>query len=177
MKKTSVLIAVAAGAFFTVGRVAHADVLLNYTFTPGSYYNYSETSTFAALGGFTFNATTNTISNVTYTAVQTGTGKPGPFHFTIGTVVSPTQVDFSGDYTGDVFFGDINTYFFSQSLALGGTDTITGGAYYGFPKLAGGSVTTAVPEPTTWGLMLIGFGAIGMAVRRGGQRGVAVQTA
>jgi hypothetical protein len=29
-----------------------------------------------------------------------------------------------------------------------------------------GNVVTAVPEPTSWGLMILGFGAMGLVVRR-----------
>jgi len=34
-----------------------------------------------------------------------------------------------------------------------------------------GSIPAPVPEPATWGLMLLGFGGIGMALRRGRRRG------
>ena len=30
-----------------------------------------------------------------------------------------------------------------------------------------GQPTGAVPEPSTWAMMLLGFGAVGMALRRG----------
>ena len=58
----------------------------------------------------------------------------------------------ASDPTGYTF-GD-NTNVGSAFLALGGT--------LGTPS--------GVPEPSTWGLMLLGFGAIGMAMRRNGRK-------
>lgn len=161
MNKMTIKIAAAVGALFLANAPAQAQ-LFNYTFSPGSYFNFDTTNTYAATGGFTFDAGTNTISNVTYTAIQTGTRPGGPYTFTSGTVVSPTQVTFSGDG-----FGDSDTFLFAQSLALGGTDQITGGWYNEDTQIsAGGSVTSGVPEPATWAMMLIGFGALGIAMRR-----------
>ena len=44
----------------------------------------------------------------------------------------------------------------------------TGGGFDTFKqlRLVLGSPTTAVPEPATWAMMLLGFGGIGMAMRR-----------
>lgn len=166
------IIIAAVAALFPLSGSAQADTLINYTFSPGSYFNLSDTNTYAALGGFTFNATTNTISNVTYSAAGIGSGSFGTFNFTSGTVDSPTQLTFSGDG-----HGDFDTFVFAQSLALGGTDAITGGFYSTsdtrLAVSAGGSVTSlvkgAVPEPATWAMMLLGFGAIGFAMRRRSQ--------
>ncbi|MEO6581327.1 MAG: PEPxxWA-CTERM sorting domain-containing protein, partial [Sphingomicrobium sp.] len=55
-----------------------------------------------------------------------------------------------------------------------GADTINMGAYGGNQMLQSGiqsiasiaSVDGAVPEPATWAMMLLGFGAIGMSMRR-----------
>jgi hypothetical protein len=33
-------------------------------------------------------------------------------------------------------------------------------------EVAGGTFTTAVPEPASWAMMLVGFGALGVALRR-----------
>ena len=47
-------------------------------------------------------------------------------------------------------------------------DTHTGGAFF----TAGG----AVPEPSTWAMMLIGFGGLGLAVARRGRKQVVTAT-
>lgn len=33
-------------------------------------------------------------------------------------------------------------------------------------EVAGGTITSSVPEPASWGMMLVGFGALGVALRR-----------
>ena len=36
----------------------------------------------------------------------------------------------------------------------------------GRQEVVGGTITTAVPEPASWAMMLVGFGAMGVALRR-----------
>jgi hypothetical protein len=52
----------------------------------------------------------------------------------------------------------------SYTLEIKGTDP-------GFGSLAGTITSSALPEPGTWALMLLGFGAIGIAIRSGRKRG------
>lgn len=52
----------------------------------------------------------------------------------------------------------------SQSLSY----SVAGGQpTYGDARLGTFSITAAVPEPATWGMMIVGFGAVGFAMRRG----------
>ena len=82
-------------------------------------------------------------------------------------------------YTGTAFMEDVD-YFggnfayvtFDNNLysTAGGGSVIA--SITGFSNLSGialkqgGAVTPAVPEPATWGMMLVGFGAAGVALRR-----------
>ena len=68
--------------------------------------------------------------------------------------------DISGT-TGAGFFS-VNNNFYSVNLATGGSTLIGALGTQGIT----GITIAAVPEPGTWAMMLIGFGAIGMAVRR-----------
>jgi hypothetical protein len=43
--------------------------------------------------------------------------------------------------------------------------------------VASGEIVAAAPEPGTWAMMLIGFGAVGFAMRRRRQSGAALQVA
>ncbi len=86
-----------------------------------------------------------------------------------------TNLDFSSVTLNGTNFNILSTgqqefrNLLNQSLAAGGTNTIlvrgtTGGdaAFSGTLSFAG----SAVPEPATWAMMLVGFGAIGGAMRR-----------
>lgn len=50
-------------------------------------------------------------------------------------------------------------------------------AYFAFDNVSVVSDTTAVPEPSAWAMMLLGFGAIGVSVRRRGQQRALPHTA
>lgn len=97
--------------------------------------------------------------------------------------------------TGDTFFSDptLNSDGINHVYAVGyagGEFGIPAGVYVGFEDILGGGdldyedlafvftnvgVTTGVPEPATWGLMIAGFGMVGFAVRR--RKGLAVTAA
>jgi hypothetical protein len=70
--------------------------------------------------------------------------------------------------TGSEPFGiqaDAGTYITQVSI------TTTDGSYNTFKQLKlGGFNSTRVPEPSTWALMLLGFGGIGMTLRRSRRR-------
>ncbi len=68
-------------------------------------------------------------------------------------------------------FAQAGTY----SIRVGGCCAIEGGlitgAQYNSPyqlhvSLQNPGITSGVPEPGTWGMMLIGFGAVGFGMRR-----------
>jgi hypothetical protein len=61
--------------------------------------------------------------------------------------------------THDLF--NFGTYKYYDFYSLG-----TGGNAAPGNVLLGGLVLTAVPEPGTWAMMLLGFGAVGAALRR-----------
>ncbi len=74
------------------------------------------------------------------------TGDPGS-----GTFVSQSSLDFSPTISFTPAAGDY--YVEVNYIAANG-------------EVAGGTLTTAVPEPASWAMMLVGFGALGVALRR-----------
>lgn len=80
----------------------------------------------------------------------------------------------SGAITTDCFvlgaIGDTFHFGTSNALSLAAnipyTFTLTGNAPQGGAVTGNLSVNSGVPEPGTWGLMLLGFGGIGFSLRR-----------
>lgn len=68
----------------------------------------------------------------------------------------------------DDFWGFVSTIPFTSVTLIGGTQTGNQNAeLYHLDNLRFGAASTpAVPEPATWAMMLVGFGAIGWTMRR-----------
>ena len=102
------------------------------------------------------------------------------------TATNTTNIDFTGvtltnDSTGEFFTGAVQNGFFDLAffgpagvapgiftLTLVGNATVDNGTPPSFPSIGGTASFTAavVPEPATWALFILGFGAIGSALRR-----------
>lgn len=65
----------------------------------------------------------------------------------------------------DAAFADVHFSHGSYGLAAGDY-TVTGYAFNSYYGYGVGGIELAVPEPATWAMMLIGFGAIGSLARR-----------
>lgn len=154
-------IVLAAVALLAVTAVPARAATIMYSFSPGSYYNPTgQIPTTPVTGSFDFDTVTNSVSNVVYTSFYgpRSTGSTYPLDSTLKQVVF-----------GDVNSTNYDVFQLSGSLANGGTLTITGGTHPGVVEDAGGSLvsaTSAVPEPTTWAMLLLGFGMIGLAMRK-----------
>ncbi|UUR08222.1 FxDxF family PEP-CTERM protein [Sphingomonas glaciei] len=156
---------VTSGENATTVQVANLDAGANNSFTIG-FSDANLTNPFAELLTFTtdvagmlnlFVGTTGASAenNVTFSNVfLTGTGLPNP----------------NGVPLSQVLF-DPNDTFVRNMVAVGpGTYTLN---IQGNPGTQNGSlsgnvafVAAAVPEPGTWAMMLVGFGAIGFSMRR-----------
>ncbi|MES2753738.1 MAG: PEPxxWA-CTERM sorting domain-containing protein [Pseudomonadota bacterium] len=132
--------------------------------TPGTPLFTS--SPFALLSG------TNTISgiNAATTAGQSYIG-----YLTTYQVANPVSQAFLGIYSGGASYTGGNSAFLSSAADPTGsaftprTDDLAFTATFA-PAVA------AVPEPATWGLMILGFGAVGGVLRRRRTRPVAFAT-
>ena len=94
-----------------------------------------------------------------------GLGDIGATTFSVndGTGPQALQTNYSAPAATVTFAGLINSAGFT-TVTFSGTQRNDG---IFFDRLRfGGSVGPAVPEPVTWALMLVGFGAVGTAMRR-----------
>lgn len=132
-----------------------SDMLTFYNDTAG-VYNLSVLTQLAANGMADVNFTTLTLS---------GSGIPGGFMSFSG----PTAIGTAWTYAISNLALGVGTY----TVNLAGTAN-TDAAFQGTVKfnLAGG-----VPEPATWGLMLLGFGLMGSSMRRRRARTAVAQLA
>lgn len=118
----------------------------------------------------------NTVGIMTFTAYRGGSqvgiqhfGRAGtrgvPYFYSPGYAVQPAD------------FGPTARGFYNDSLGGVAMDelriTLPAGFFHGFPGLAMSidnlvlnSVPTAVPEPATWLMMIVGFGFVGFSTRR-----------
>lgn len=96
----------------------------------------------------------------------------------IETANPATALDFSSvtlngvEFTNAVSDGSEFRNLFNQALVQGADNTIrvagTSGGNASFAGTLSFAAVSAVPEPATWAMMLIGFGAVGYSMRRRG---------
>jgi len=143
-----------AGSTFTIGAPDNAAIPNDVAFdtssnAAGSYTSFFEFSNNQS-GFYNFSLITSTLgATITLeqlmtggggTILQTATGTGNSLSLLTGTLAADTTYRFS----------------YTSNLPTGG-GTVSGNASF---------YTAAVPEPATWGLMLLGFGGMGMVLRR-----------
>lgn len=135
--------------FFLDSNNAILDVTNGFTTGFSFYYSSSEVATVTVWDGF--GGTGNLLGQINLAAQHNDNCRGDP----TGTFCNWTAagVDFLGmAYSIDFGGGADHTAY----------DNIT----FGASTPGGGTVTPGVPEPATWGMMILGFGLIGSAMRR-----------
>lgn len=108
----------------------------------------------------TFNFITPIGFNLTNATISTTSGGGNNIDFT---TVFLNDVAFNLTPTGMFEFGTMA----NAALTAGFNNVLTvNGLNTGNSSFAGTLVFAAVPEPATWGMMLLGFGAMGASLRR-----------
>jgi PEP-CTERM motif len=174
-----VLAALAMLAFaVSTTTTASADTYVTYDVN-ASYDSGAGTVT----GSFTLDTTTNTSYAVDLTVVGVGGVNSGsltdPTRFgagTYATAVGPMDTYNDDDPTLQVFLtypaggGALYTGGFGSASVNSYFSSTCGGEVCGFPlsgTVLDAAVTSAVPEPSTWAMMILGFMGVGfMAYRR-----------
>jgi PEP-CTERM motif len=170
---TALTAASAANAALTIGAAGSTNGTVNPTVTSPTTLEFDTTNAAAGdyLSFFQFNNdgfTAGVFSATASTVPLAGTTVGLLQLFTGGTV---TNGVYSGGtlVTGGSISGSSNSltlstpltpntnYTFQYSGTLANSGNISGNAAFGM---------AAVPEPAAWALMLLGFGGIGMAIRR-----------
>lgn len=103
-------------------------------------------------------------------ALMTSDAPNGGVYRSVGALgvglTSSNMIGFDISGTTGLSYLSIDSAFYQVNLATGATrfiDTIGAGPLIGF------TATSAVPEPATWGMMILGFGIVGMTLRRRNQ--------
>jgi hypothetical protein len=192
----SALAVAAVATFVGCATAAKADVFTTYT-VDASYNNGGGTIT----GTFTVDATVaatapgGTLDLTAINLVQTGSGGINSFNFT-DTGVGEQGVVVSDTLDQPPSFYDLNINDGGNDLTLG--FDIDGGAlattgfghstveteFSGAPIFVvsgtiteGTGITAAVPEPSTWAMMILGFCGVGFLAYRRKQNGAALRLA
>lgn len=175
-----------AGPSFLFGNSVSVSDILIQAGTSGASGNDTSGLPSSTFANNILNPQTVYSGGLTLTTAATGTGDQ-PFDYTItfsnpflydpanGSLIFdfliPTDATVSGGGFGFLTFDTANTLDDGVYSVL---DIFNGGASTGTLSTAGAitqfttSQAGAVPEPATWAMMLLGFGAVGMSMRRRG---------
>jgi hypothetical protein len=185
MKKLAIAMAGLAGlaaspayAALTVSQSNFSGVAPAGTFASSSVFctGGGTPCTFTETVTFTSSVPLNLVSATISTIAVGGIGSSSDINFTSVTLNGTAFT--LGSAIGGVFeFGSLDRLSFlapgTHTLTVQGitygSDVGLDGSYSGTLNFAQNVVQSGVPEPTTWLSMMLGFGALGLAMRRKGQ--------
>ena len=107
---------------------------------------------------------TNGLDSATLHQVSNG------FNFLTAGLQNPLlPLNLTGPFSGDDFADDPDNLLLGEFLVSEGDDTVA----HGYLAASHLTISSApVPEPATWGLMLLGFGSLGLMARRARRAGL-----
>lgn len=153
---------VTAAAAMAVAAPASAATYITFDGNSGTYGNdLIETSPFTDIFNFTLDTAGRFAATLSSTAVSSATN----VNFSRVVLTGPglgAGIDFTPIISGVVEFRTLSSTLLSAgsyTLSVAGTSGNEG-------SYAGDLSFAAVPEPATWGLMILGFGMVGGAMRR-----------
>jgi hypothetical protein len=129
----------------------------------------------AFTGGFTFSSPTSTMSDITFSFFGSSGGGPGTFSIDLSNFVTTDHERITAitHTSGNLVAGDFT------NVTWNGTTAVFTGSTGSDYNAIGGSVivfdaTTAVPEPATWAMMLLGFAGLGFVSYRKTRKTVSI---
>ena len=156
--KKIIALGLAAAALTAVATPAMATQTIVITGPSGTFGD--DSVTLQGLFTETFNFLTPVGYNLTNASISTSAAGGNNINFT-SVLLNGTA--FTLTPTGVFEFGTLSNF----GLIPGANNTITvNGTNTGDTSFAGSLVFAAVPEPATWGMMLLGFGVMGVSLRR-----------
>lgn len=162
MKKTFAT-ALVAGAFFAAApAMAATNIPLTQT-SPG-VYDGAFTKLVTKTGGFTddYEFTVPSIGSVGASVITlTLDGSLTLSSVFLNGIKLTVQKLSTGQYAASTNIGGVSSIPNPQKLSISGSSTTGTGSYTGSVQFK-----SAVPEPATWALMILGFGVVGYAMRR-----------
>jgi hypothetical protein len=154
-------------ASMVTGNVGIGGPEVDFTSTNGNLSTNSGAATiFTASGDLLTNLTFQLVTG-SFTAAEFNleNGSPSAFTITLHTTGGSDVVLNGTSLQGSNIF-DIVAPAGSSESYTGATFTTTNGGFNDFKQLRLVLAPGSVPEPATWAMMLLGFGGIGMAMRR-----------
>lgn len=133
--------------FLELGGASPFDHFITFTEALAGTYGFTLTTTATTDGGAVVPAT-----DVDFTAAWL---EDDMGNLIASLLADPDNTDVNEDYDLSGLFLDAGTYTLHITGTRGGNSQYSGGIAF-----------AAVPEPATWAMLLLGFGAVGFAMRR-----------
>jgi hypothetical protein len=133
-------------------------VVLNQTGVVDAYYNFTLTSSFTVHGA-SFTSTNPSAVNFNSVGVYSGTATGASTGTPTGARLAFNNVQETGSFGNAIGFTPVQLQAGSYTIYLSGNAATL--------NTIGSSIrfSAAIPEPATWGLMLLGFGMVGTGLR------------
>ena len=146
------------------GNVGIGGPLVSFTSTQGNLStNPGAATVFAADGGLLTNLTFTILTGFTAAEFNLENGSPSSFLVNLSNSAGETFSQTLTQLNGSNIFNIVAP---PGTIYTSATFTSTGGGFADLKQLRVTLAPGAVPEPATWGMMLLGFAGIGVAMRR-----------
>lgn len=135
--------------------------------------DYSSGFAFMQSATLSLRADGSILANWFTCSVPTATGCPHDYNEYL--LLRPGEIDGETGFIA-VVFGNGSSDYGDVGYATNGTEVLAGRNSFFIPAQFQGDVTfyTPAPEPASWGLMIVGFGAVGASLRANRRRAAAL---